>query len=339
MAKVVISVPGERIIDEITALVPQITVPSTAQPPNIGTLRLSQSTPTELIPGPPGPPGPRGSQWTTGTGAPSATNAAIGDMYLDNASGQVWTWDGTAWVNTGTDITGPQGSPDTAAQVLAKLVTVDGSGSNLDADLLDGHDTAYFATASALALNADTATTVTSVTGTAPVVSSGGLTPAISMPAATTSVNGYLTFANWNTFNAKVPEAPNDGTQYVRMNQAWSPVSVPPGTVISDTPPGSPAVGQMWFQSSTGNTFIWYGPPADPDSSQWVQINVVGANTSTNLFGFTRPTTDGSFLWNAKSDNTGANIATLTNAGALTIGQSAAAQTNAVLRARVVGGA
>ena len=45
--------------------------------------------------------------------------------------------------------------------------------------------------------------TVTSVTGTAPVVSSGGNTPAISMPAATTSVSGYLTSTDWNTFNGK----------------------------------------------------------------------------------------------------------------------------------------
>jgi hypothetical protein len=45
--------------------------------------------------------------------------------------------------------------------------------------------------------------TVTSVTGTAPVVSSGGNTPAISMAAATTSVNGYLTSVDWTTFNNK----------------------------------------------------------------------------------------------------------------------------------------
>ena len=45
--------------------------------------------------------------------------------------------------------------------------------------------------------------TVTSVTGTAPVVSSGGATPAISMAAATTSVDGYLTSTDWNTFNGK----------------------------------------------------------------------------------------------------------------------------------------
>ena len=45
--------------------------------------------------------------------------------------------------------------------------------------------------------------TVTSVTGTSPVVSSGGATPAISIPAATASVNGYLTSTDWTTFNNK----------------------------------------------------------------------------------------------------------------------------------------
>lgn len=44
---------------------------------------------------------------------------------------------------------------------------------------------------------------VTSVTGTSPVVSSGGATPAISMAAATTSVDGYLTSTDWTTFNNK----------------------------------------------------------------------------------------------------------------------------------------
>ena len=48
-------------------------------------------------------------------------------------------------------------------------------------------------------------TYVTSVTGTAPVVSSGGTTPAISMAAANGSTNGYLTSADWTTFNGKAP--------------------------------------------------------------------------------------------------------------------------------------
>jgi hypothetical protein len=45
--------------------------------------------------------------------------------------------------------------------------------------------------------------TVTSVTGTAPVVSSGGATPAISMAQATGSVDGYLSATDWTTFNNK----------------------------------------------------------------------------------------------------------------------------------------
>lgn len=46
-------------------------------------------------------------------------------------------------------------------------------------------------------------TGVTSVTGTAPIVSSGGTTPAISITQATTSTNGYLSSTDWNTFNGK----------------------------------------------------------------------------------------------------------------------------------------
>ena len=45
--------------------------------------------------------------------------------------------------------------------------------------------------------------TVTGVTATGPVVSSGGTAPVISMAAATASVPGYLTAADWSTFNGK----------------------------------------------------------------------------------------------------------------------------------------
>jgi len=57
---------------------------------------------------------------------------------------------------------------------------------------------------SAISLGGSTSVgTVTAVTGTAPVVSSGGTTPAISMAAANTTTNGYLTSTDWNTFNSK----------------------------------------------------------------------------------------------------------------------------------------
>jgi hypothetical protein len=60
--------------------------------------------------------------------------------------------------------------------------------------------------------------TVTAVTGTAPVVSSGGNTPAISMAQATGSVDGYLSATDWTTFNSKAP-AVTYTTNYVPYGQ------------------------------------------------------------------------------------------------------------------------
>lgn len=68
---------------------------------------------------------------------------------------------------------------------------------------------------------------VLGVTATSPVASSGGQNPVISMPAATTSVNGYLTSTDWNTFNNKTS---NTGTV--------TSVTATAGTGISIT--GSP---------------------------------------------------------------------------------------------------
>lgn len=48
--------------------------------------------------GTPGQQGQRGSIWTTGTGPPSPDMAAIvGDMYLNEANGDVWRHDGATW--------------------------------------------------------------------------------------------------------------------------------------------------------------------------------------------------------------------------------------------------
>jgi len=59
--------------------------------------------------------------------------------------------------------------------------------------------------------------------------------------------------------------------QYVDTKTAGVPKS-------SDTPPSSPVPGQMWWDSTTGNLFIWY---SDPDSSQWVQVSGSVAATPT----------------------------------------------------------
>ena len=79
--------------------------------------------------------------------------------------------------------------------------------------------------ASAPTWTTPTTGTVTSVTGTSPIASSGGNTPAISISQATTSTNGYLSSTDWNTFNNKQPA----GT-YVTSVSATSPVTSSGGT-------------------------------------------------------------------------------------------------------------
>jgi hypothetical protein len=67
-----------------------------------------------------------------------------GMVVEDNTTHNVWRFMGSAWALSG-------GPPNSAADILTKLLTVDGAGSGLDADYLDGHDSSYFAPVSALA--------------------------------------------------------------------------------------------------------------------------------------------------------------------------------------------
>ena len=61
----------------------------------------------------------------------------------------------------------------------------------------------YYWDGSAYALAGDGTGGVTAVTATAPIASSGGATPDISITQASGSVNGYLSSADWTTFNGK----------------------------------------------------------------------------------------------------------------------------------------
>lgn len=63
---------------------------------------------------------------------------------------------------------------------------------------------------------------VTNVTGTAPIASSGGTTPAISIPKATTSVDGYLSATDWTTFNNKLSTAVTSATAGTGMSVSAS---------------------------------------------------------------------------------------------------------------------
>ena len=56
---------------------------------------------------------------------------------------------------------------------------------------------------------------------------------------------------------------------------AWEDTSGGASVTISDSAPGSPSAGNLWFESDTGKTFIYYG---DGSSNQWVEVG--GASSS-----------------------------------------------------------
>jgi hypothetical protein len=115
--------------------------------------------------------------------------------------------------------------------------------------------TAVFAntvTANGVLLTGNTGT-VTSVTGTAPVVSSGGNTPAISMAAANTTTNGYLTSTDWNTFN-------NKGSGTVTSVSATSPVTSSGGATPNIAMPAATTSVSGYLTSTDWTTFNGKAP-------------------------------------------------------------------------------
>jgi hypothetical protein len=75
---------------------------------------------------------------------------------------------------------------------------------------------------------------VTSVSGTAPIASSGGATPDISITQADSSTDGYLSSTDWNTFDGKFNVPTGAGTDYLDGTGAPQPFpTLPTGTVTS----------------------------------------------------------------------------------------------------------
>ena len=57
---------------------------------------------------------------------------------------------------------------------------------------------------------------------------------------------------------------------YFRSSGAWQEVSGGGASLtVSDTPPASPEAGNLWFESDTGNTLVYY---TDANTSQGVEV-------------------------------------------------------------------
>jgi hypothetical protein len=80
---------------------------------------------------------------------------------------------------------------------------------------------------------------VTSVTGTAPIASSGGATPAISISQSGAASDGYLSSTDWTTFNSKVPSTRNitinGTTQDLSADRTWSVGTVTSAGITAGT--------------------------------------------------------------------------------------------------------
>jgi hypothetical protein len=136
-------------------------------------------------------------------------------------------------------------SYDAALQALAQNVNTQPAPVNLSAELTKQIEAAGLASYSAgllsqvaemqkqiEALNLlppPSQGTVTAVTATAPVVSSGGTAPNINMPAANTTTDGYLTSTDWNTFNSKAPATSGTSILYGNGTGGFSNVTIGSG--------------------------------------------------------------------------------------------------------------
>jgi hypothetical protein len=99
-------------------------------------------------------------------------------------------------------------------------------------------------------LSADLSGKVTAVSGTSPIVSSGGTTPTISMPVATATTSGYLSSTDWSTFNSKQAS----GT-YVTSVTGTTPIVSSGGTTPALSIPVATATTNGYLSSTDWSTF------------------------------------------------------------------------------------
>ncbi|SVD63738.1 uncharacterized protein METZ01_LOCUS416592, partial [marine metagenome] len=87
------------------------------------------------------------------------------------------------------------------------------------------------------------------------------------------------------TYSGAPGGSPDDGTLavdttndvfYYRSSGAWQQVSSGASISVSDAPPSSPDAGDMWYESDTGNTLVYY---QDANTSQWVEVGHAADST------------------------------------------------------------
>ena len=170
---------------------------------------------------------------------------------ISTGSGTVTSVSALTLGTSGTDLTSTVASGTTTPVITLNVPTA--SASNRGA--LSSTDWSTF--------NNKGSGTITSVTGTTPIVSSGGTTPAISIPAATASANGYLTSTDWTTFN-------NKGSGTITSVTGTTPIVSSGGTTPAISIPAA---------TTSANGYL--------SSTDWTTFNNKGSGTITSVTGTT----------------------------------------------------
>ena len=152
-----------------------------------------------------------------GTGTVTSVDASGGTTGMSFSGGPV-TGSGTLTMS-GTLAVANGGTGQTTANDALNALLPSQTGNIGKVLSTDGSSTSWISAASG---------SVTSVTGTAPIASSGGTTPAISITQAGAAADGYLSSTDWNTFN-------NKGSGTVTSVTGTSP--------ITSTGGATPAIG------------------------------------------------------------------------------------------------
>jgi hypothetical protein len=109
------------------------------------------------------------------------------------------------------------------------------------------------------------------ITGAAPI-NSPTFTGTVTIPAGA-NISGFAPLASPALTGAPVAPTPSPGDSTTKLATtafvAAALSALPSGAkiTISDTPPGSPSAGNLWWESDVGLLYIYYN---DGNSSQWV---------------------------------------------------------------------
>ena len=138
-------------------------------------------------------------------------------------------------------------------------------------------------------------TKISSVSATSPIVSTGGTSPTLSIPQATSSVNGYLSSADWSTFNGKqnaLGFTPEDvankqtdltasATKYPTVNAVNTGLALKQN-ILSYTPYKNIQTSQTAVTGTTVETIVFTAtiPAGTFNSSDIIKV-LYGANKTT----------------------------------------------------------